>query len=332
MRRVPRPTRSLRRAASCWLALALSSAPVVAPASEVDELERWVPSVAAFLGVMSQGGEGAITTSDVLGPPLTEGGCLDRNRGTRNGGLCPGSPLELIPNTRSSDTAVTALVGGSAELMTPRLFDALLSPRLFVHGDAMAAFAFDRNLAGERSPGRFVPQELDPNVSDPSEVAVKGQGSRVNTRVQPLALAAGAGVAFTADVFQRTVRIKPSVEYLYQEVKLTGELRRAVKLEEDFDASDDGELADFRLVAFRQTDIERQHGFGGGLEIEADSGRIGAFALSVFFLGRGYRIVGDTDFSLSQVNEFGEMATWDIELDPWVWRAGLGLRFRYLPE
>ncbi|TMA23454.1 MAG: hypothetical protein E6J87_25195, partial [Deltaproteobacteria bacterium] len=155
-------------------------------------------------------------------------GGIDCN-GARSGRLCDGSPLKLRPDTEGLDTDVAPLVGASLELMTPRLFDALLRPRLFAHGDAALSFGFERNLAHEGTPGPF--QAPEPRIidNDVVEVTVLGQGSRAKAQVRRLVLSGGAGVAFSFDLFGRRLRIKPSVEYLREEVELIASLRRAVK-------------------------------------------------------------------------------------------------------
>ena len=49
-------------------------------------------------------------------------------------------------------------------------------------------------------------------------------------------------------------------------------------------------------------------------------------------MGRGYHLFGDLETTFSQTNEFGETATWTFRPDRWVWRGGVGFRFRWLPE
>jgi hypothetical protein len=51
-----------------------------------------------------------------------------------------------------------------------------------------------------------------------------------------------------------------------------------------------------------------------------------------FINGRGYRFTGNLHHTLTDTNERGETATWDFDLDPWAWRAGVGARFRWVPE
>lgn len=337
------PRRSVRfRRVMRWLArgvLALIVPVVASGADRGDEDDRWVPSLSVSLGFLTQQASGAAISGNVLGPPLTTTdelgtGCKVTNsqgQMSRNGGLCPDSEPELVPDTSSSDTSVAPLVGGAFELMTPRPFRSPWAPRFFAHADLSAVFASERNLAGERSPGRLRPPDLNTRQQDAiPEISVLGQGSRAKSQVRRVAVSAGAGLAFTLRLFERTLRLKPSFEYLRQEVELTGELSRAVK--QQTPAQGFGTLDDFRKLRLRASDVETQHGVGAGLEIEADTSRLGPFVLSVFAQARGYYFLGDLDYTLSDTNEFGETVTWRYDFDPWAWRGGAGLRFRWLPE
>ena len=51
---------------------------------------------------------------------------------------------------------------------------------------------------------------------------MEGIGSETTAEVQPMVIAAGAGIAFSFDLFGRRVRIKPSAEYLREEIDFTG--------------------------------------------------------------------------------------------------------------
>jgi hypothetical protein len=335
-RRIRRPPRA--RGIALLLLLLIPSA---AAADSEDELERWVPGFALFFGMLGQKANGAISIGPVLGPPLTTTdalgtGCLLSNPPppgsppTRNGGLCQNSPAQIRPDSNSSDTSIEPLVEGAFELMTPRVFEGAFDPRLFAHADISFAFAFERNLAGEAKPGAFVPPELPPTQNDIPEIAIEGQGSRAKSEVDLIVGSAGGGVAFTTKIFDRTVRIKPSFEWLVQNVKIKGEVNRAVKQVQP--ANQFNTLNDFRLIQLDATDTHTQHALGGGLEIEADAGRLGPLALSMFILGRGYGVISDRDYTLTASNEYGETATWTFHFEPAIWRAGAGLRFRWLPE
>ena len=58
-----------------------------------------------------------------------------------------------------------------------------------------------------------------------------GQGTRIYAELDPFLLTAGAGIAFTFEVWERTIRVKPSVEYIREELTVTGIVNRAVRLE-----------------------------------------------------------------------------------------------------
>lgn len=315
-----------------------------AASEELDEIEHWVPAFSVSFDAVGQKARGSVTSGNVLGPPLTEGGCLMRN-GTRNGALCPRSPniadiprnrapLKIQPDDEGSDTNVVPLVGASLELMTPRLFEPLLQPRLFVHGDAAAAFGFERNLAGTGKPAEFgPPTENFDSTGDVQEEPIVGQGTRTKIQLRRWVYSGGAGVAFSLDAFAHRIRIKPSFEYVQEEIDLIGSVRRAVKLvQQSTPPNTVLKPSEFRLLVLDFTDQETLHGFGPGLEIEADTANIGPFLMSVYLMGRGYYLQGDLDFSFTEINEFGETATWTAELDPWTWRSGVGVRFRWVPE
>jgi hypothetical protein len=329
MRWFPRPCEAARVSEIARVialaALALLWAnPAPADSGDENELGRWVPAFAVWYDMLGQKAEGSIEPGDVIETPLPPEQCTIGNQDVFG---CPNSPLQITPSTASNDTNIVPGVGAGIELMTPRLIEGFLSPRLFARGEAELTFGFERNVAGERKPGPFFTDPLKPTEFDVAEQSVGGQGSRAKLQTRPLVFGAGLGAAFTTTIFQRTIRVKPSVEYLYEEVDLVASVRRAVKLE---DPTPD--LSGFRLITLEADDRQTLHAFGGGLEIEADTGRIGPFVLALFLNGRGYRFTGNLNHTLTDTNERGETATWRFELDPWAWRAGVGARFRWVPE
>jgi len=337
-----RDPRSRARWRGSLALLAVLGPCVGAAASEsLGEIERWVPAFSISFDAVAQKARGSVASGNVLGPPFPDG-CL-MNNGTNNGALCPvapgatdiprnRSPLKIQPDNEGSDTNVVPLVGASLELMTPRLFEPLLQPRLFVHGDAAAAFGFERKLAGSGSPDDFAPPSGN-LTDDVQEESIVGQGTRTKIQLRPWVFSGGAGVAFSLDAFGHRVRIKPSFEYQQQEIDLIGSVRRAVKLvQESTPPNTVLKPTEFRLIALEFTEKETLHGFGPGLEIEADTAYVGPFLLSVYLMGRGYYLEGNLDFSFTETNEYDETATWTAELDPWTWRGGVGLRFRWVPQ
>jgi hypothetical protein len=320
------------------LIVALASAATAAESR--DESRRWIPSVALYFDALGQKLEGAVTSGPVLGPPLSDGGCLNTATGVRNNQLCLSARTHreqiLFPDDQGNDTSIAPLVGASLELMTPSPFDGWLRPRLFVHGDGAAAFSFERNAAGREGPDEFaLPSGIIPTPDDDpthqplEELSIVGQGSRSRIQVRPAVWSAGSGIAFTLDVLGRRVRIKPSLEYLHQEMDLIGVVHRAVKLKEPEVSIVD--LQDFRLLSLTREEKRSYDGIGPGLELEIDTSRLGPFQSSVYLMGRGCHLFGDLDTTFSQTNEFGETATWTFKPDPWVWRSGVGFRLRWLP-
>jgi hypothetical protein len=329
------------------VALIVALASAATAAEPRDESKQWVPSLALFFDALGQKVEGAVTSGPVLGPPLTDGGCLNTATGVRNGRLClsarsttehPAAAEQILfPDDQGHDTSISPLVGGSLELMTPSPLDGWLRPRLFVHGDGAAAFSFERNAAGVEGPDDFalpsgiIPiQDNDPTHQPLEELSIVGQGSRSRIQVRRAVWSAGGGVALTLDVLGRRIRIKPSVEYLHQEMDLIGVVQRAVKLVEPEVSIVD--LRDFRLLSLTREEKRSYDGIGPGLELEIDTARLGPFQSSIYLMGRGYHLFGDLDTTFSQTNEFGETATWTFRPDSWVWRSGVGFRFRWLPE
>jgi hypothetical protein len=340
---------------SAILTLALGRA---ASAEEaLDEGKRWVPSFGLFFDAIQQKAKGSLSTGPVLGAPLSPNdqaqdafadgnGCLRRVGQpptfaySRDGGLCASARPNretIMASSRGGDTSVSPVVGGSLELMTPSLLgDVLLRPRLFAHGDGAAAFSYERNLAGQESPGNFglarqtsFAAGTDPDLLDVEEITVQGQGSRTRMQLEPFVLSAGGGIALSLDVFGRTVRIKPSFEYLREEIEFSGVVHRAVKLRVPAGTAN---LDQFRLISLTSVEKRAYDGIGPGLELEVDAARLGPFVSSVYIMGRGYYLLGNLDVALSAINEVQETASWSAELDRWTWRGGVGFRLRWLPE
>lgn len=328
----------------CWVLV-----PVIGSAQgEIDETERWVPSAAFSFDVIGQRAKGSVESSPISGPPISTGGCAGPQT---SDGLCSlpvTSTQPLVDPASGKDTATAALVGLSLELMSPRLTTVLQRPRLFGHVDGSAAFAFKRKVAGEGGIDTMalpLPPAGSNQAVNNSEGAISGQGTRVFYEVKQYGiLSAGAGVAFTFDLWGRRIRVKPSFEYMLQEVKYQGQANRAVQLRGGI-APPPMSLADFRLLYFQAEDDEIQHGVGGGLELEADTQRLGPLLLSVFLSGRAYHVLGDIGTTLCSDTPtgggfspgacetgVGERVVWDFEPESTIWRGAVGLRFRFIPE
>jgi hypothetical protein len=326
-----------------------------------DETERWVPAFSIYSGVLVQGAKGSIDTSRLMGveehgadcwPPLLKAdGTLPKRtpvdtdhckRQVRPTAIVdlktqedPIPPVEFV-TTQGDDLMVTPFVAGSLELMTPGLTSVPGRPRLFVHGDAAVSFAPTRDVAKEGLPEEF---ELDPSANVASERLIRGQGSTTTAELKPLLISAGAGVAFTIGTGERRLRIKPSVEYLREEIEVTGVVRRVVTTHtdpapdpEEFRNYPCTERSGFRCIELSGGKKKVFHGVGPGLEIEWDAARAGPFVLAVYLAGQAYAFLGDLEVEFEDRNELGEWARWSFEKSSWGYRGGVGLRFRWVPK
>ena len=294
------------------------------------------PRSRSFFDALGQKLEGAVTTGPVLGPPLTDGRVSAADRRTnrdlgRSGALVP---HRRAPNHREDPARRRGQrhLGGSARGRLARADDAEPARRLAAPAPVRARRRSRRVLvrAQRRRRGRAGRvraasgdrrrRQARTRKRRLEELSILGQGSRTRIQVRRLVWSAGAGIAFSFDVLGRRIRIKPSFEYLHQEMDLIGVVHRAVKLA-DRPYVSVVDLRDFRQISLTREEKESYDGIGPGLELEIDAARLGPFVSSVYVMGRGYHLFGDLETTFSQTNEFGETATWTFEPDRWVWRA-----------
>jgi hypothetical protein len=283
-----------------------------------DESELWVPSLAITSGILVEDAEASVV-STVRDP------------------------------ASGKDTLIGPLVSGSLELMAPAWGDHWGRPRLFAHAGVGGNFAFERDVAKEGAPGTLeLPDEglLVPPVGEPG--VVSGQGSTTSVQPRHLLVSAGGGIAFSFDAWGRRFRIKPSVEYLREEVEVTGVVSGAtiddpgVLARPNENPPIPGRPPTFNF--FNGSGSERQvfHGIGPGLEAEVDVARNGSLIVSVLVSGGAYRILGDrtVEFSAPLVQTGSgstivsppHTATWKYKKDPWSYRAHVGIRLRWAPD
>jgi hypothetical protein len=339
------------------LSLLLALVPLSALAQDpVDETTRWVPSIGARSALIGQNAEASSSASNIS---------YQRTRRVRE--LRPNPPPQfrerivfenidapIRPSVDGEDVMLAPFVAGSVELMTPGLQMIPGKPRFFVRGDAGAAFGTERHIARERAPGPLPEGKLPgvPNllVLDTGfiEDAVGGIGSETTAETQPLTIAAGAGIAFSFDAFGRRFRVKPSAEYLREEVDFTGIVSSAQLFDTGAQAADGITQKDslFMPIQLRGSASEVFQGVGAGLELEMDTLRAGPFMITLFVGAQGVKLLGDTEveFSDEQIlvnpplvtplrpNNQPISAEWKFEKDPWMYSGGVGVRFRFIPE
>lgn len=316
------------------LGVVLAHGVALAQEEPVDETERWVPAFGVYSGALVQKASGSVFSSQFLNANRTD--CAGPFPSSPVGpapGPAPSCPNYVRPSVSGSDIMVAPFVGGTLELMAPSWTPIPGRPRLFVRGDLVALFAFDRSLAREGAPGKMV----DPNEPDYPDIAVGGQGSIGSAEVQPLVASAGIGVAFTVDVWSRRLRIKPSFEWFREEVRFDGKVHRAVLLNPEATAPIN---STFQFIEMRGSREKAFNGIGPGFELEVDTLRAGPFMMTLFASGQAYRILGDREVSFASsyqttapsLADQKVSGDWSFEKAAWTFRGGLGLRFRWIPE
>ncbi len=275
--------------AACIATLSGASA---AEPTEVDESTRWVPSLAITSGLIADGSRGQVSST-------------------------------VRPGAFGSGSQLAPWLGGSLEIMSPAWASSRAGrPRAFIHAGLAANFGFERDLAKEGSPGGFIAPTI-PGIAN--DDLVQGQGSTTSAQPAGFQATAGAGVAFTLDTSWRRIRIKPSVEYLLEQIDVRGRVHRA--------RVNDPAIPSYDLFAITGIETEYFHGIGPGLEIEADISRAGPFVVALLASGGAYYVLGDRYVGFSAVDATAtENATFEYRKHPWSYRAHVGFRFRWAPR
>lgn len=304
--------------------------------------DRWVPSLAVVSGVTVQDQSGDVTSFDSLG-----------------------NPIDDRVSASGSDLAVTPYVGGNLQLLSPAL-PLPGRPRLFVDGELLPSFGQDRDVALERDPGSFVP----PAGINYPDTAVRGQGSSTTATLDTWVFAAAVGVAFPFEFMGRRLWAKPSFGWIRYKVDVEGLVRDVqctpfppppanVSTNCQDLPPNLGTFPPFlgfdgfeRNVTLSASDSQWFNGIGPGLELELSVGRFGPVGSSLFLDAHAYRILGKRKVSLTGSASFPQSppgsghppgtslpgtlpaadytANWSFETNPWMFRAGAGVRFQWL--
>ena len=286
----------------------------------LDETERWVPSLAITSGIIAQGASATATNQavDDNGQP-TDFKVLSWESGV--GGVdCNNGILSTAPNScpvvidvaypfdpegdgpaRGSKLLFAPLVGANLEVMTPGLTQLPGRPRGFVQAGAEASFGFDYSVAKEGDLGdmggspKGIPQQLN---------RVEGRGNGTFVEIASPLYFAGAGVALTAEVLGRRLRIKPSFEWMSQRIKVRGQTNFAVQLNGGRDATE----IPYQFLYLNAQKKLRLHGIGPGLELEIDTVRLGPFVLALGVYGRAYHYLGRLNVSFGTSGVVGQQS------------------------
>ena len=201
------------------------------------------------------------------------------------------------------------------------------------------------------------------------EEAITGVGSRTTANIGQDVFGAAIGVAVPFEFLGRRFLLKPSFGWIRYDIDVDGTVLRAMKFPHD---TGPGSLPRIRpvpvirVVELRDTATQAFNAIGPGLELEMEVHQAGPVETSLFLDARGYRVLGNREIKLSDsttascpgpviiepppgfdpgiVNFFCNLssqfgsepgnysADWSYKLDPWLYRVGLGLRFRWTGE
>jgi hypothetical protein len=280
--------------------------------------DRWVPSLAITSGVTIQkqkGSADSLVFEDMNPNPI---------------------PLQGFFN--GDDIAVSPFVGGALELMAPAL-PIPTKPRLFVSGEILPTFASDRDVVIDGDPSCVRgPKPGAPCARDGgdnfSEDSANGEGTKTTAQVDTLVFGASLGAAFPLQLGERQLRIKPSVAWINYKIDADGLVVNANCDPTNICTGVGGFLRETILTA---NDSQRFNGIGPGLDIEMDTVQYGPLGVSLFLGGRAYAIVGDRDISFGATKSYDDQlgtddatALFEVKVDPWMFRAHVGIRFHYL--
>jgi hypothetical protein len=295
--------------------------------------DRWIPSLALIGGLSIQNWDAAVSSEicpECIFPDL--------------------AAEALRPTVMDSDIDVTPFIGGSFELMTPEL-PIPTSPRLFIGGEVAAAFGTERAVALEGDPGelRSPLSPEDSLITHYGENSVKGQGSETVAEMDNLIYGAYAGISFPFEFNGRPLRVKPSVAWVRYGVDVRGLVVDAQCrpfppppfTPTTTRCNDTTFSTGFqREIRLEDSASKTFNGVGPGIDIEMDTGQFGPIGSSLFMGARFYKILGNRKVELSDSGSFTDelsapgtdevAAQWSFEVDEWMYRVGVGMRFQWL--
>ena len=170
---------------------------------------------------------------------------------------------------------------------------------------------------------------------------VGGQGTRLDSEVMTTTLAASVGISFDTTYRGRLVRIRPGVGWIRWGLIAEGRVLAAYK--DDPDPLGTQVLPppafgqNFRFIQLGGRAAGFFTGVGPTLEIEMELARRGSFRPSLYLTGGGFKTVGNNELSFSAqtsvddaLGEADYEASWNVKVQDWNYRMGLGFRVRWV--
>ncbi len=304
--------------------------------------DRWAPSLAVVSGVTFQLTSAGVSSFD-------------------------GTGTALRPSNFDDEWAVSPYVGADLRLMTPTL-PLPGRPRLFLSGQVLPSFGRDRQTAKEGDPGPFQPPTsvTYPDTAVPGQGSattgtldtwIFGAGLGIafpfDLRGRRLWIKPSIGwLRYKMDVVGevRDVQCTPFPRPPPQAIST--ECGNVPPNPGQFPPNP-GFVGFQRDVILSSQESQYFNGLGPGLELEMIVGRFGPIASSLFLDAHAYNILGNRKISMTSSASFprspdgtGHPPTnptapgtlppadlsgaWTFEVDPWMFRAGGGIRFQWL--
>ena len=294
------------------LVIAVFVHPATAEADSSSAHDRWTPSLAVTMGFTSQRHVGSVVSMRqiLFFPPATG----------------------IIRDPDADQKYLNAInVGGQLEIQTPALPIPVLRPSIFFGGEVQHVSSQRRSIARKGDPQ---PKLTGPDGFGPfSERELLGRGSALTSDLDNLQYGAHVGLSFPIQLGDWRLSIKPSARYLKQEVVFDGIVSQGTR----------GFNADVfvprniptNVILLQDSESLDIHAVGPGLEIEIATGGVRSLAASVYISGGAYRVLSDERVDMNATGSdsdgtaFIYDADWTAEIDPWIYRANIGMRFRW---
>ncbi len=294
-----------------------------------------------------------------LGLSLTSGVTTNEQVGSFESYVEGSDPREEVNAAgKGSESAIAPFAGASLELRSPAITLFPGSPRVFAAVEVLPTFTGPRRLASQGDPGEFAFPDGNfvKDLSDADRRAglqripvetLMGRGDEITASVMTVAWAAGIGAAFPLEAWGRRLSLRPYAGWIRYGVLIEGVVRRPFKTDVGDGQSPFGQ--EYRAVVLSRREVLFFNGLGPGFELEMEVGRWGAFQPSIFVGGAAYRVLGNRRLEVSAAKSYPELfepfpairggdvllpavrntATWSIDIAPWLYRAGVGLRVRW---
>jgi hypothetical protein len=309
--------------------LLVSSQSVADSRSRAESNEnRWIPSLAITLGVTIHDQDGSVGSNGfrfvgLANPPAS----IEDD---------PFRETLARPEAADTKTLKSIHVGGMLEIESPSipLPYLQLRPRIFFGGEFEQVSSKQQNLAIEGVPEQSI-TDFE-GVLPFSAISLLGRGTAIRADLDNIQFGAWIGVSIPVQLGDWKISIKPAARYLNQKVHFAGIFSHGIRN----NLTDIGSQArniptNVYLVQFQDSlDV---HALGPGLEIEIEVGAIRSLSASVFISGGVYRVLSDRKVDVEMTANPSRTGLpfyffetkFTAELDPWIYRANVGLRFKW---